>query len=345
MDILLDPIDSYRAWTGSELSQADDYANVLTESESAELLEASERLPQDPNEWILLGRDDLPLNALGERLRGMTREIESGRGFALMRGVNVDCPLDTIKRQYWILGVHLGKIVPQNSKGELMGSVTDKGSKYAEDVHARGYTSSDELTFHSDAGDAVSLLCVRPAPEGGENAIVSTMAIYNAVLKEKPHLLPTLYEGFRVYLREDGDGSVGDLKARAVSKRRYPVFSYYEGCLSGGVNIKSVRAVPMITGDPFSYQEQEAIDFVEEVANRRDMALNLRLGRGDLFVVNNYAVLHKRYRFVDDTDQNNRRLLLRFWINLHNGRRLAPDVEAATRVGFGGSPVMEAATT
>jgi hypothetical protein len=45
---------------------------------------------------------------------------------------------------------------------------------------------------------------------------------------------------------------------------------------------------------------------------------------GDIQFLNNYAIIHTRTAFRDDPDPDKRRLLLRLWLNLREGRQLAP---------------------
>jgi hypothetical protein len=335
-------VSSDQAWHGEQLAADGKHLDQLSTLDHAELAAAAQFLPKNPNEWIALGRKDLPLPSLGPRIDAMADQLENGRGFLLIRGLDPKLSDAELKQQYWIIGSYLGGVVPQNRQGELMGSVTDLGTQYKDNVHARGYTSNDELVFHSDVGDAVALLCLRPARSGGENAIISTMAIYNIVLAEAPHLLPTLFEGFPVYIRDDADGvGFGGNLTRQVSTRRYPIFSSYNGVLSGGVNFKSIRAVPIVSGQPFTDLENEALDFVEAVTHRPEMRLDLRLGRGDILIVNNYLVLHKREKFEDFENPDQKRLLKRLWINLHTERELDPSLRLAMRGGYDATPVME----
>jgi alpha-ketoglutarate-dependent taurine dioxygenase len=343
-DILDTPVGPRQAWRGAELIRTDAWIDVLTAEEREGLARTANALPDDPNQWIHMDRAALPAPELDIRALSLCDELENGRGFVLIRGLDPHLPMLELKKQYWALCVHLGAIVPQNAKGELLGSVMDKGSRYLADVHARGYTSNDEMFFHSDAGDAVSLLCVRQAMQGGANAIVSMMTVYNAVLREAPHIMPLLYRGFPIYIREEGkDVMAGGEPVRRVTNRRFPVFSFYKGRLSGGINFKSVRAVPQITGVPFLPEEQEALDILEAIANREGNRLEFFMQPGDIMIVNNYMVLHKRYRFEDYAEPERKRLLLRFWLNLHNGRELEPGIAASLRAGFAVTPVMEAA--
>jgi hypothetical protein len=341
-ELIAGAIADASAWLKADLVERGDFIDTFGPVEWAELRAAAQLLPADPNAWISFTKDQLPLPTLGGRMAYIARKLEHSQGFAVMSGLDPSLSDDELKKQYWIIGAHLGKVVPQNPQGELMGSVTDKGSRYKDDVHARGYTSNDELVFHSDVGDAVALLCVRPAKSGGENAIISTMALYNVVLNEAPHLMPILYEGFPVYIRDDTDGvGFGGNRTREVSSRKFPIFSYYNGTLSGGLNFKSIRAVPIVSGQPFSDAENEALDFIEAVTKRPEMRLDLRLDRGDILIVNNYMVLHKREKFEDFEDATQKRLLKRLWINLHTARPLHPSLELAMRGGYEATPVME----
>ena len=45
---------------------------------------------------------------------------------------------------------------------------------------------------------------------------------------------------------------------------------------------------------------------------------------GDIQFLNNYVILHTRTAFQDGREPGERRLLLRLWLNLREGRRLAP---------------------
>lgn len=329
------PVEARMAWVGATLQATSDWIDGIDAAEMAELEAAAQLLPPDPAEWLRFGREALPLPTLGPRIRGMAEELEDGRGFVLIRGLDVAMPDAAIRRWYWVIGVHFGRMVAQNARGDLIGEVADRGGRYGADPHARGYTSNAEMRFHSDGADVVSLLCVRPAARGGENSIVSTMTIYNRVLEEAPHLLPTLYEGFEYYVRlaETGDGSGPQGRPGPV---RDAMYIYSEGRLSGGLNFQSVRSLPQITGVPLPTAERKALDKVEEIANRPELSITFGLQPGDLLFVNNYMVLHKRTQFVDAEDPAQKRLLLRFWLNLHNGRRIPEGTaKAINRVGFG----------
>ncbi len=134
-----------------------------------------------------------------------------------------------IYRLYWIIAISLGTVVPQNAKGEMIGAVTDLIGGAARGTDDRGYTSSDELRFHCDGGGASSLFCVRQAPIGGENAVVSLLSVYNELLAHHPDQLEVLYRGFPLYQRKEA----GDGRDRgSVSERSIPTFTEKDGRVS-----------------------------------------------------------------------------------------------------------------
>ena len=73
----------------------------------------------------------------------------------------------------------------QSVYGDVMGYVQAAEN----DPYARAYRSSDELFFHCDTYELVGLMCVQKAPEGGMSKMASTLAVHNALLQTKPHLL------------------------------------------------------------------------------------------------------------------------------------------------------------
>src|SRR6185437_9797884 len=91
------------------------------------------------------------------------RELDRGRGFTLLRGFPVDAHSDAVcEAVWWGLGLHMGRAVPQNTDGD----------------------------------DIIGLFCLTPAKRGGVSRIVSSPAIFNRLLTERPKLAPVLFEPF-----------------------------------------------------------------------------------------------------------------------------------------------------
>ena len=232
--------------------------------------------------------------------------VQSDLGFALIRGLPVEAPERQLSRFLLTLGRAIGQIMPQNPAGETVCEVRNRGG----DVKVnRGYLSHVALPFHSDTADILGLLCVRPAAVGGDSALVSSLRVRARLAAERPDLLRTLEHGFQ-YAYPEGKGDVTE---------PIPVFS----TVNGQVSCRYLRAFIEAAGN-LTDLEREALDALDEIAMAPQMALRLRLGPGDLLLVNNYTVLHSRTDFEDCDDSSRARLLLRLWLNVPGFRSLNP---------------------
>jgi len=268
-------------------------------------------------------RETFPLPSFGATLAGMLDELENGRGFVLIRGIPVErYDEPTLYRLYWGIAVHLGDMISQNARGDLIGRVEDQGVDINA-VNARGYTTNAELHPHNDSADLVGLLCVRQARQGGESTIASAMAIYNEILATHPEYLDVLYRGFHYDVR--GEGVTGS--SNEVTRNRVPVYSYFDGRLSCRYNKRAVETAAGKMGRPLTDIEQAAIDMIARLTLDPVMRLSFRLQPGDLQLLNNHMILHARSSFLDWPERDRRRLLLRLWANRREGegRRLAPE--------------------
>ena len=311
------------AWRGIDYAGDDAWAHRLTRSELAELDAALEAVTQTNLPALEFTREAFPLPTLGPTLAGVLDELENGRGFALLRGIPVErYDEDALCRLYWGIAVHLGNMIPQNAKGDLIGRVEDVGVDINA-LNARGYTTKAALHPHNDSSDIVGLLCVRQAKEGGQNMIASAMAIYNELLATHPEYLDVVYKGFHYDVR--GEGITGN--DNEVTRNRVPVYSYFDGRLSCRYNKRAIETAARKCGQPLTNTEQETLDAIERLTLDPRMRLDFPLRPGDLQLLNNHMVLHARSDFVDWPQPERRRLLLRLWVNRREGegRLLAPE--------------------
>jgi len=277
-------------------------------------------------------RDAFSLPTFGATLTGILDELENGRGFALLRGIPVDrYDEPSLYRLYWGIAVHLGDMISQNAKGDLIGRVEDIGVDI-NSANARGYTTNAELHPHNDSSDVVGLLCMRRAKRGGQSMIASAMAIYNEILASHPEFLDLLYRGFHYDVR--GEGVTG--KSNEVTRNRVPVYSFYDGRLSCRYNKRAIETAAQKIGQPLTALEQEALDTIACLTLDPAMRLSFDLQPGDLQLLNNHMVLHARSNFTDWPERQRRRLLLRLWVNRREGeaRRLAPEFARRYNTGY-----------
>ena len=326
------PISDTSAWFGRSYAGRDDWAHRLTTAELDDLDTALAAVTAAGLAPLEFSRDAFPLPVLGPVLSGMLDELEDGRGFTLLRGLPVEkYDEPSLYRLYWGLAVHLGDMISQNAKGDLIGRVEDIGVDINA-PNARGYTTRAALHPHNDSSDIVGLLCVRQAKEGGQNMIASAMAIYNEVLNRHPEYLDLLYRGFHYDVR--GEGVTG--QSNEVTSNRVPVFSYHDGRLSCRFNRRAIETAAEKMGEPLSALQRDALAFIADLTVDPEVRLDFPLEPGDLQLLNNHMVLHARSDFTDWPERERKRLLLRLWVNRREGegRRLAPEFATRYNTGF-----------
>jgi hypothetical protein len=317
------------AWRATEMAARTDWIQILSDAERAELKAAVEFAHIRGLDPMTDGAEAFPLPSLAPMLLELVDELDNGRGFVLLRGLNLDgyssAEIDLL---YAGMGRHMGRIITQTSRGNRIGRVTDSGANYGS-VATRGHTSSDAIRPHCDSADVVGLLCVQPALSGGESTVASATSIYNIIAQQSPHCLAVLKRGFRINLA--GKGPTGE--AAECSHRAIPVFSDFAGKVSCRFNQKQIEDAAQILGTPLSDLEREAIALVGVLAVSDELRLDMDFKRGDVQFLNNHVILHARRDYQDSPDPELRRLLLRMWINVDTGRPLAP--EFADRLNSG----------
>jgi len=250
--------------------------------------------------------DEPAIIALGEEVN---RTITAGKGAAIVSGFDVDRHgMDGFKRLYWAIGTFLGEAVEQSYRRDRIGYV----QKEENNPTGRGYLMDVELRPHTDFHEILSLATVSQAEEGGVSGVVSSLAIHDIILAERPDLLPALYEGF---YHESGGGEISDEKV--------PVFGRVDGKLSCYYHLPFVHRAAKQMGVELPPALVEATRFMSEVSRRPGVIARFMLEPGEMLFWHNFLALHSRDSFTDTAAH--KRLLLRLWINARDGRPM-PDV-------------------
>jgi len=284
-------------------------------------------------------REAFPLPRFAAELDRMLDEIENGRGFMLIRGIprhrytDDECEL-----LYWGLGVHLGTPISQNARGHLLGHVRDEGRVQA-DPNARAYQTRQRMDFHTDLlpMDIVGLFCARTAKSGGESKVVSALTIHNVLREECPDLLDVLYRPFNVDWR--GEEPAGERPFFSL-----PMFSACDGKVTTRIVSVPYYKSAARWGEQYAPTplQLEALERVQEIANRPELMLSMDFREGDIQLLNNHTTLHARTAFEDYDEAGMQRHLLRMWVAVDDARR-RPLAEALTEryqwVRRGGIPV------
>jgi len=239
--------------------------------------------------------------ALGEEVNAA---VTAGRGAAILSGFDSDRHgLDGFKRLYWAIGTFLGEAVEQSYRRDRIGYV----QKEEDNPTGRGYLMDVELKPHTDFHEILSLATVSQADEGGISGVVSSLAIHDIILAERPDLLPALYEGF---FHESGGGQISDEKV--------PIFGRVDGKLSCYYHLPFVFRAAKRMGVELPPALVEATRFMGEVSRRPGVIARFMLEPGEMLFWHNFLALHSRDSFTDTAAH--KRLLMRLWINARDGR-------------------------
>ncbi|MFT5470707.1 MAG: alpha-ketoglutarate-dependent taurine dioxygenase [Verrucomicrobiales bacterium] len=321
-------IDHPAAWRGQQLLSREDWLQTLSPTWIQEIqtaLELTRNLPDDA-----ISKERFPLPTFGQALSRIQISLENGSGATLLRGLDPSTYANDDRRRLF-LGIlsHVGTPISQSADGDLVFSVRDEGFGES-DPRTRGPNTSKKLSFHTDRCDVIGFLCLNQALEGGENEIVSSIAVYNEIRARRPDLLQHLLEPF-YYKRHNVDGG------NSLPWCRQPIFSFHEGHFASAflrVLIERAYALPEIAD--MTALQREALDFVEAVAAEPEMHVRFRQEPGDILLLNNWVTYHRRSAFVDHEDPALKRHILRIWLSTPNSRPLAPwfkDNYGATEAG------------
>ena len=259
-EMLTEPVRHPSAWYGKDLAADGSWIVHLTPRHLEEIAAAVASVKARGLPFAALDKSDFPLPTLAPQLRTWIKDVTTGRGFVVVRGLNVpDYSDEDVGTIFWGMGLHLGKAVTQNPRGDLLGHVFDHGRKYGE-LDVRGYETSAHLPFHTDSGDTVGLLCLRRAQSGGLSSVVSAVAIHNEILKRHPEYLAPLYRGFHYIRREAA------LTDSPVTPHRVPVFGARDGVVSVRLVRNQINAACVKTGVPLAPLEKAALDLFDELA-------------------------------------------------------------------------------
>lgn len=313
------PIDHPAAWKASDFKSPRDYTIELTPAQLDDIDAAVRKVRVAGLSLDDIDKSHFPLPKLAPVIEEIRHELVDGRGFVVVTRLPIErYSKDDLGIVYWGIGTHLGRGLSQSVMGDRLGHVKDVSR---EDPNARAYRNKQELSPHTDFSDLVGLLSLRSAKSGGVSQLASALAVHNVILAERPQYLRRLYRGY-IYHRR-GEERPGDLR---VTPHPVPVFCN----VGGNVSVRYIRtyieAGMATVGAPIDAFDREILDFFEETAKRPDLRLEFTLEPGQMYLLNNYTVLHARTQFEDFEDEDRRRHLLRLWLEVPGMRPVHPDV-------------------
>jgi hypothetical protein len=207
---------------------------------------------------------------------------------------------------YWALGLHLGTPVPQNFLGETLVDIRDTGADPSA-PSTRLYKTRAEQDFHTDGADIIGLLCLRTSKRGGESRIVSSVTVFNEILRRRPDLAPVLFRDFHWHYFEPQMEAPVHFSRPICAER------------GGGLNTFFIpwyirRAQDLPDVPPLTAEQRATVELLESTANDPALYLDMEFRPGDVQLLKNSVILHKRTAYEDWDEPARKRHLLRLWL-------------------------------
>jgi hypothetical protein len=301
------PVRGPAAWRGDELAARSDWRYRFTPADIDELDRAIASARATGKPLGELTRAEFPLPSLTERVSEWVANLQYGLGVVLLSGLPVDrWSEDESKTFYWCFGLHLGRPGAQNGHGDLLGRVRDQGLRY-DDPAVRGYQTTAALAFHCDLADVVGLFCLCPAKSGGASRFVSSVNVYDELLRRRPDLVDLLFEPMQLDTR--GDGGINFIPVMPCRYDSGQLRTMYHGDY-----FRSVVSHPHAR--PLSSRVHELLDTYDAIASEPGRYIDVVFAAGDIQLLSNHSVMHSRTDYVDHEDPARKRDLLRLWLSL-----------------------------
>jgi len=302
-------------WARQDFREPRSWVTNLNDNHIREIDGALKAIASRGLSWTAVNRHNFLVPQTRKLLRELSQQLDSGIGFGVLANFPVDdYSVEENRIIYCGLVSHLGTIVPQTAAGDLLIDVTDIGKPY--DHRSRGYSSNQLLPFHTDGADIAGLYCLGTSASGGASVLVSAPRVYEVLRQQHSDHLDILQRGFFHHRR--GEQANGE---SPLSRMRIPVFQFYDGLLHTMYNRNPIEWVRH-EGVELSDKEIDALDALDSILAQPALQLSMDMRKGDMQFINNFVIFHSRTSYEDSPQQ--RRHLLRVWLNIANGRRRGP---------------------
>ncbi len=307
-------IDHPAAWTSAEVGGKEGLMHRMGPEHVEALWELVEKTRHLAPDAVTRADFDHPL--VNDLMTAMRFELMQAKGAVILTGLDMTgVSVEDYSRIYWGLGTHLGQGAVQSYRGDRIGHV----QKEEDNPTGRGYLMDVELRSHTDFHEILSLASYRKSAEGGYSGVVSSLAIHNVLLEEAPHHLKALYEGFFHELAG----------TQEVTAEKVPVFCNVDGQVSCYYHGLFQRAAAKTLGVDIPEELVKAQEAFSEIASRPEIRADFMLEPGEMLFWHNFLMLHSRTAFNDTPEQ--KRLLLRLWLNVPGGRPMHPSFTERAR--------------
>jgi alpha-ketoglutarate-dependent taurine dioxygenase len=309
------PFTGPTTWIGSELPTDAGIVRFTQESQG-EIVRLAAILDENPLPTLALDPVDFELPACGDVVAKVHAALKEGPGFVIIDRM----PLEALHREtaikiYWLLASMVARPVAQKWTGEMIYTVADvTGKKPGNGI--RPDITNAEQGFHNDNSynicppDYVSLLCLQTAKSGGISRVVSLETAHNLMRERQPQLLERLYQPYR-FDRQREHAPEAEM---TISR---PVFALKDGRLRSRLSRYLIERGHELAGEALDPMGLAALDVLTAVIDDPALYKEFYFEPGQIQILDNRRLGHKRTRFEDWQEPERRRTLIRLWLRDH----------------------------
>ena len=302
---------SQLSWTAADLPYNAGRLRI-DDGTLAEILALGDELRRNPLPTLALRPEPFELPNCRALMRHAAGFLQDGPGFVILDRM----PLEPLGREiavqvYWLLSCMIARPVAQKWDGTMIYDVTDKGRPPGNGV--RPDVTNAQQNFHCDNSynlcppDFVALLCLQTAMQGGINGVVSLRAAHEEMRCRHPDLLARLHEPF--LFDRQREHAPDDDKVLA-----HPLFELHGGRLVGRLSHFQVVNGYKLAGREMDPEGRAALEAFEAIMNDDRMRHDFVFEPGQIQIVNNTALGHRRTGFRDWPEPERKRHLIRLWL-------------------------------
>lgn len=305
-------IDSPATWRAETLLDNDGLIELDANCQ-AEIDRAAAELAVNPLPVEVLKVSDVKMPSCQATMARVRVQLENGIGFAVVDRLPVErFDRDISRKLYWLLMSMTGRPVAQAWTGTMVYDVLDTGKKSTAGSGIRSSKTNGGQSYHCDntfnlPPDFVGLLCLQTAKKGGTSGLISLETVYNLLLEEFPEYLPRLYQPF--YYDRQGEHAPDDLRWSYK-----PVFESDGDRINAYFNPRRVEHGYEMRGLEMDDETRRAIHALQRVSERSGLGKDFIFERGQIQIVNNKRLAHRRTAFRDWPEPERRRHLVRMWL-------------------------------
>jgi alpha-ketoglutarate-dependent taurine dioxygenase len=309
------PFTGPAAWIGRELP-ADAGIVVLPPKALAEIEVLAGVLNANPLPTLALDPRDFELPACRSVMAQAHTALREGSGFVIIDRI----PLASQQREtaikiYWLLARMVARPVAQKWSGEMIYTVADlSGKKPGSGIRAD--ITNAEQNFHNDNSynlcppDFVALFCLQTAKSGGISRVVSLETAHNLMRERHPELLSRLYQPYHF----DRQREHAPAAAMTISR---PVFALEGGRLKSRLSRYLIEQGYDLAGEALDKTGLAALDGLTDIIDHPALYKEFFFEPGQIQILDNRRLGHKRTQFEDWPDAEKKRTLIRLWLRDH----------------------------